>query len=168
MCVNQLDHIPVLAGDSRIIVCWVSKPENPIPKPTLMEKLATEAPAMLHTLRNWRLPAITGRLRLPIVSTEDKADLAEQNSPVSVFLKDCCQIVLGEHVRKDDARLIYDAWCSAQGVEALKPGPLTSQLKELTGGRVRPTKCRKDNTTYHAYKNLVLTADAVKTYGQTA
>ena len=164
MCVNQLDHIPVLAGDSRIVVCWVDKPQTPIPKPILTEELRREAPAILHTLRNWRLPAISGRLRLPLVNTEDKNDLAEQNSPLSVFLKDWCQVRIGERVPKDDLRLVYDAWCTDQGIEALKAGPLTSQLKELTSGRVRPTKCRDGGAQYHAYKNLVLTPEALKTY----
>jgi len=165
MCCNQLDHIPVLAGDSRIIVCWVDKPAKPIPKKELLEKLEQEAPAMLHTLKNWRLPPIIDRLRLPLVETEDKADLAEQNSPTSVFLKECCFVKYGEHTSKDDARLIYDAWCKAQGVEPMKPGPLTTELKELTGGRVRPTKCRNGSTQYHAYKNLVITPEARQTYG---
>ena len=165
MCVNQLDHIPVLAGDSRIVVCWVDKPQNPIAKLELMEKLEIEAPAVLHTLRNWTLPAITGRLRLPLVNTEDKDDLAEQNSPLSAFLKEYCLVRVGEHVPKDDLRFVYDAWCTERGIDALKPGPLTSQLKELTSGRVRPTKCRNGDVQYHAYKNLILTPEALDTFG---
>jgi len=165
MCCNQLDHIPVLAGDSRIIVCWVDKPAKPIPKKELLEKLEQEAPAMLYTLKNWRLPPIIDRLRLPLVKTEDKADLAEQNSPTSVFVRECCEVKFGEYTSKEDARLIYNAWCEAQGVEALKPGPLTTELKELTGGRVRPTKCRNASGQYHAYKNLVITPEARTLYG---
>ena len=80
-------------------------------------------------------------------------------------LKECCFVKYGEHTSKDDARLIYDAWCKAQGVEPMKPGPLTTELKELTGGRVRPTKCRNGSTQYHAYKNLVITPEARQTYG---
>jgi hypothetical protein len=72
---------------------------------------------------------------------------------------------MAEHTSKDLARLIYDAWCAQQGVEALKSGPFTTQLKELTGGRVRPTKCRNGNTQYHAYKNLVITPEALALYG---
>ena len=81
-----------------------------------------------------------------------------------MFLKECCLVRVGEHVRKDDLRFVYDAWCTDQGIEALKPGPLTSQLKALTGGRVRPTKCRNGDGQYHAYKNLVLTPEALKTF----
>jgi hypothetical protein len=165
MCCNQLDHIPVLAGDSRIVVCWVDKPANPIPKKELMAKLAAEAPAMLYTLKHWRLPAIIDRLRLPIVETEDKVDLADENSPVNVFLKECCQVKVGEYTPKDDVRLVYAGWCKAQEAEPLKPGPFTTQLKELTGGRVRPTICRNGKKQYRAYKNLVLVPDAIETYG---
>jgi len=62
-------------------------------------------------------------------------------------------------------RQVYDAWCSDHEEEALKAGPLTSALKELTCGRVRPTKCRNGDRQYHAYKNLVITPEAIKTYG---
>ena len=52
-----------------------------------------------------RCRAITDRLRLPLVNTEDKDDLAEQNSPLSAFLKECCQVRVGEYIPKDDMRL---------------------------------------------------------------
>jgi hypothetical protein len=164
MCANDASHIPVLPGDTRIIVCQVDRPATPIPKPVLEAALEREAPAILHTLRHWRLPAITGRLRLPIIGTQAKLDLADDNAPLSVFLRECCTVESEGSTTKADLRQAYREWCEVHDVEPLRDGPLTTQLRELTGGLVRATKCRKGGRPHQAYSGLSLTAEAVKDY----
>jgi hypothetical protein len=90
---NSQDYCPVFKGDTRIIVLNAPDllPEQEIPKPILLDKLREEAPHFMFTLMNLELPPVITRLRLPVVTTENKLLSEEMNhNELDQFLAECC------------------------------------------------------------------------------
>lgn len=70
---NPVDACPVFDGDTRITMINVRQtPNNDIPRQTLQQLLKKEAPAVLGRLLRLELPEHQGRLRIPIITTDDK------------------------------------------------------------------------------------------------
>lgn len=100
---NKPHYCPVFPGDSRVTVLRVSELANEIPKDTLDKLLADEAPHFLHTLLTCQLPPIMGRLRVPVVETEDKSALQDDNSSlIERLVKDHFDFVPGSAVKLSD------------------------------------------------------------------
>ena len=78
---NNEDACLILPGDTRITPAFVGPlpPGSEIPKARLLEILKAEAPAFLRTLLDLQLPPLSGRLRLPVIETEEKAIAQESN-----------------------------------------------------------------------------------------
>lgn len=97
-CANLKTDCPIFKGDTRITMIQVSPliPGTEIAKPLLREKLIEEAPYFLATLLNASLPDLEHRMRLPIVVTSNKDQLADSNrSVLEAFLDDKCFYVPG-------------------------------------------------------------------------
>jgi hypothetical protein len=93
MMANDQKNCPVFPGDTRITVIEVPDllPGEDIPKSILLKHLEDEAPHFMHTLKNFVLPQVQGRLRLPVVNTIKKQQSEDmQRSPLESFLKDQC------------------------------------------------------------------------------
>jgi hypothetical protein len=82
-CANSRHFLNVWPGDTRITVCHVGDlmEEEKIAKPKLEQLLLEEAPRILYTLLTMELPPLTDRLRLPVVTTDAKRELQEENAP---------------------------------------------------------------------------------------
>lgn len=77
---NSINDIPLLRGDTRITVISVSRPdEGPMSKDVMEKRCAEEAPAFLHTVLGLELPAMVGRLGVPVLETHDKKEQQEAN-----------------------------------------------------------------------------------------
>lgn len=80
-CANHPDACPIFDGDTRITMIKV--PEIPkgkeIPKKFLLPKLEEEGPHFMRTLMDLHLPPATGRLRIPIISTQHKQNMQRLN-----------------------------------------------------------------------------------------
>lgn len=104
-CANDPGACPIFPGDTRITMIYVADLESneEIPKMILREKLREEAPAFMRTLLELELPAVSGRLRLPIVSTANKerAELMNRN-PVQAFIEDHCHHAPGKYAEMAD------------------------------------------------------------------
>jgi hypothetical protein len=101
MMSNSQESCPVDGGDTRIMVIEVLDllPEILVPKSILLEKLKEEAPAFMHTLKNLELPAVQGRLRLPLVDTEKRRQSKDMSrNQLEVFTKDMCHPAPGEKI----------------------------------------------------------------------
>jgi len=75
---------PIHFGDSRIVMIrvWPFAPPE-IPKELLLAALRREGPHFTHTLLNFPLPAVEGRLGLPVITTESKqAEIDETQPPL--------------------------------------------------------------------------------------
>ncbi|BBO34572.1 primase-helicase family protein [Lacipirellula parvula] len=70
-------RIPI--GDTRFVAIHVKALTSEVPKPELLERLKAEGPAIMHTLLNMTLPEPQGRLALPVIATDAKAGIQEEN-----------------------------------------------------------------------------------------
>lgn len=98
-CANDIANCPVFDGDTRITMIFVDElPEGAeIPKSLLMQKLEEEAPHLMRTLLDMTLPPPSGRLRIPIVSTQYKQHAEDKNrSSLLEFIKECVHPIPGE------------------------------------------------------------------------
>lgn len=97
-CANEIKACPVFPGDTRITMAFVPDLADgeEIPKKVLIQRLESEAPHFMRTLLDLTLPAVEGRLRLPVVKTANK-ERAEDNNrdPLQVFLEENCYEVRG-------------------------------------------------------------------------
>lgn len=86
-CANNISYCPVSIGDTRIIMCKVYHPENPIPKYKLLESLAHEAPAFLYECLNIQIAPAVDRLRIPLIETNVKKQeaLSQAEEPIVFF-----------------------------------------------------------------------------------
>jgi Family of unknown function (DUF5906) len=91
-CSNLQRACPVFDGDTRVTMIQVQPftSGQEIPWPILQAKLQEEAPAFLRTLIDLNIPQSDGRLRIPVVESEDKVRAIE-------FTRDELQTFLAEH-----------------------------------------------------------------------
>jgi hypothetical protein len=95
-CANKQENCPVFPGDTRITVIYVPVPAKDIPKKMLMERLREESPHFMYTLMKMELPAVEGRLRLPVVATSRKQESEElSRDALECFLGENCFYVPG-------------------------------------------------------------------------
>lgn len=135
-CTNRADHCPVLPGDSRIVMCHVPKPKNPIPKPTLLKQLEAEASQFLATVMELNLPESPGRLRVPVLETADKVELGLANAPVLQFVKDRCQLSPAAKIAKRELYGDYSGWCHENSHPVVNSSEFGKQLLDLTDRNV--------------------------------
>jgi hypothetical protein len=112
-CANSMRHCPVFPGDTRITVINVPDlpKEKEVPKKLLMEKLTEEASHFLWTLLNLELPAVEGRLRLPVIESMTKRQLADDFGGVNSFVEKMIVVDAKAAVLK---RTIYEAFKALQ------------------------------------------------------
>ncbi len=84
-CANEREALTIKQGDTRITIFFVPAldPGQEIPEEVLMDRLREEAPHFMRTLVDLQLPPVMGRLRLPVVNTENKSR-AEESSRTSL------------------------------------------------------------------------------------
>lgn len=88
---NDHGECPIFPGDTRITMGYVAPLDvtEMIPKRELFRRLKKEAPDFMATLMRIEIPPCTDRLRIPIISTDDKKQSAKLNrSPLEEFLDD--------------------------------------------------------------------------------
>ena len=82
-------YVCVFVGDTRIIVIRVNPLDNEIPKPLLLERLEKEADSFIYTITHFDLPDSTGRLRVPVITTEEKrAEQVANTSSLQEFIEE--------------------------------------------------------------------------------
>jgi hypothetical protein len=98
---NEREALPIKTGDTRITMLFVPSldPGQEIAKSVLIDRLKEEAPHFMRTIMDLQLPQMIGRLRLPMVSTNNK-ERAEESSrpPVEVFIEEHCHEIHGESI----------------------------------------------------------------------
>jgi Family of unknown function (DUF5906) len=146
---NDADACPIFPGDTRITSIEVPPlPQgSEIPKAELLEKLTAEGPAFLRTLLDLLLPARTGRLRVPIVETESKEILAEDNAPLLGFIRQCCEFKPDAEVVKRDVFDRYSGWAIYHGESPLGDTEFFRQMHkaapQLRDGRLKTEPRRR-------------------------
>ncbi len=89
---NSASALSMFDDDTRITVLYVDMPEQDIPKNVLLARMREEAPAFLRTLFDFRLPDHGGRLRIPMIETQDKLNAKEMSQDfLSMFIEETCE-----------------------------------------------------------------------------
>jgi len=93
-------------------MCYVPMLINQeIPKPLLMQKLREEAPSLMRTIMDYRIPPSPVRLRLPVVMTDSKREAEESHfSELEVFIKEKCFNIPGSYTKLTD---FYEAFSAS-------------------------------------------------------
>jgi Family of unknown function (DUF5906) len=156
---NDPTACPVFPGDTRITSIDVPplRQGTEVPKAELLEKLGLEAPAFLRTLLDLTLPVRTGRMRIPIVETEAKELLAEDNAPLLAFIRQCCELKPDAETVKQEVFNRYCLWATDQGESPIGDSEFFRQMRraapQLKSARSRSV-ARK-----HVYRGLQLVQD---------
>jgi hypothetical protein len=136
---NRKSACPIFPGDSRITMIFVGDlPEGAeIGKAKLLDLLKGEAPHFLRTLLDLRLPPVTGRLSLPVITTGGKESLMADNSSVQEFVDGECKVEVS--LRDGLARVHreYVGWAVKNEYEPLDRAEFKDELFVYTRNRVR-------------------------------
>lgn len=119
-CANERDALTIKPKDTRIVVMFVPSLDQgqEIPKTVLIDRLQAEAPHFMRTLVDLTLPPMLGRLRLPVVSTENKQRAEDSaRTPLEVFLDEQCHEVPGEMMPFSEFFERYKAWLDEEDLE---------------------------------------------------
>lgn len=88
-CTNDVTHCPILPGDTRITLILVAEISTEVSKPFLLQQCEKEAPAFIKSLLDFSIPPYTGRLKIPVLTTESKKIQEDYwTSSVEVFIKE--------------------------------------------------------------------------------
>lgn len=99
---NDYTYCPVFPGDTRITMFYVDllNPMELIPKKVILPLLEKEAPDFLAACLNLELPNSNDRLNIPVIITEEKRRLQQENRTLlEVFVEDYCYYVPGKVVK---------------------------------------------------------------------
>lgn len=112
-CTNEFESCPIFPGDTRITMVHVEHvaKENYIPKSQLLAQLKKEAPDFLAKIMSLPIPESPERLLIPALESSEKDQAAEVNqSDLSLFLKENCHNVTGEHILIADFYERFQEW----------------------------------------------------------
>jgi hypothetical protein len=98
---NFAESCPIFPGDKRVTVIRVNPldPMDMIPKKLFLEMLKKEASHFLATVLKLEIPPSGDRLNVPVLATEEKAELEALNeNPIDRFVRECCVPAAGHFV----------------------------------------------------------------------
>lgn len=142
-CTNDPSYCPILPGDTRIVLIEVNKIEQELPKPLLLQKLDSEAPAFISTVFDFELPPSPVRLRIPILETKAKETQETVNrSPVMDFMEEHALNISGAYCTFEE---FYVKFCSWVGPDAAKWSKrrMSFEVKKLGLSKGRYTKAHQ-------------------------
>ncbi len=110
-CANDNEYCPIFPGDTRITLITVRLPDSDISKPLLIQRCQQEAAAFTYTLLNFELPSQEGRLRIPVINTEEKLDIMDFNkSQLERFMETECHAVPGSKILFKEFHSKFHEW----------------------------------------------------------
>lgn len=108
-------------------VSWLGREDT-----SLSGRLLGELPGILNwALEGLRSLSASGRLLEPMSSAGAMADLADSVSPMSVFVRDCCELAPGLESKPYDVYLRWRSWCLANGRSERQIGTVQSFGRQL-------------------------------------
>lgn len=132
----------------------------------LSKKLAAELPGIL----NWSLDGLVRldenlRFAEPKSSDDAVITMLDQASPISAFVRDCCDTGPGHEVPVDDIFEAWKMWCDDSG---RRPGTKQTFGKMLNAARpsLRRVQPREDDSRYRAYQGIRLNDTWAKLLGR--
>lgn len=110
-CANNAKYCLILSGDTRIIAIEVGELTKEIPKAQLLQYIEAEVPAFLYELIHFDLPVPEGRLGLPCIQTEVKAEIMADNyNELEQFIEEKTKVRLGHKVSLSEFFNFFQLW----------------------------------------------------------
>jgi putative DNA primase/helicase len=135
----------------------------------LTEKLLTELPGiLLWAIEGWRLLREQGRFIQPESGGDLLEAMADLSSPVSVFVRECCETGVGLQVPKGELYSRFKEWCESKG---MKNAPLESTFgRDLLAAcpSVRAARPREGEVRVQAYTGIKLLISDREIFDQVA
>lgn len=140
-----------------LVNSWLGKEDK-----DLSAKLAAELPGIL----NWALDGLARldeHLRFTETTPSDDAviTMLDQASPISAFVRDCCDTGAGHEVPVDDIFTAWKLWCDDNGRRAGNKQTFGKALNAARPG-IRRVQPREDDARYRAYQGIQLNDTWVK------
>jgi hypothetical protein len=127
---NSPTHCSMEDGDTRIVALAVAILKHLIPKAFMEKKLREEAPYFLRTLLTINIPESHDRLRVPMLASQDKADLESMNqTPWESFAEEILIPCDGERVKFTDFYAKYQQHCTLSNIPHEKSKSLLQLLR---------------------------------------
>jgi putative DNA primase/helicase len=150
---NELPKLSDASGAivSRVILLHTTRSFYGHEDHDLTDKLLAELPGiLLWAIEGWRRIRERGQFIQPDSGRESLGEMNDLASPVAAFVRDCCEVGLGEVVLVAELFAAWEKWCKTQGRErfagtaqafgrdllAVEPHIRRSQPRDH-GGRVR-------------------------------
>jgi len=129
---NELPRLTDASGAlaSRFIILTLTRSFIDHEDTGLTAKLLTELPGiLLWALEGWKRLQARGKLVTPGSSLDAVEELGDLASPISAFVKECCEVAPGKSATPDRLFISWKAWCQRQGRD--HPGTLQSFCRDL-------------------------------------
>jgi hypothetical protein len=119
-CSNERDSCAIKSGDTRITMLFVPVLDagQEIAKSILIDRLKEEAPHFMRTIMDLQLPPMIGRLRLPVINTENKQRAeASSRTPLEIFIDEQCHLVNGDFILFSEFFDRFRQWMEDEEIE---------------------------------------------------
>jgi hypothetical protein len=148
---NHRNYCPIFDGDTRITMIHIpEKPGKEIPKDVLFAMLEKEAADFLGSIIKLEIPEASGRLRIPVIETQDKIiAAAQQRNALEEYISENCHHHPGEKIPLAE---FYDKFFSA-----LDPGDRPNWSTKNSVSKAMPdwvTRGRWPGSSQHCYGNI--------------
>jgi len=159
---NELPRLADASGamSSRFIVLTMTESFLGREDPGLTSKLLTELPGVLAwAVEGWTRLRARGHFLEPASSREASQDLADLGSPISTFVRECCEL---DPTAEAATQAIYQAWrtwCGMHGVD--RPGDSASFARNLRAAfpkQISPHKPRDGGQRVPSYRGIRIRA----------
>jgi hypothetical protein len=118
---NNPSFCPMQFGDTRMMLLFISRPKEPIPKQELIRRLVEEAPAFLWTIFHTDIPLPIDRMRIPVVLTEEKTDhISNSANLVEQFIMDQMFPCAGHLVSYGEFCKRFQSWIDQTGGRSIE------------------------------------------------
>lgn len=110
---NESSACPIFPGDTRITVVEVQPiaPGEYVSRKEFVRRLEEEAPDFLASIMNLELPEVNDRLNLPVINTEQKLDIVENNrTQTELFFKEKLHYFPGESIEMKEVYDMFYNW----------------------------------------------------------
>jgi len=113
-------------------------------------------------IEGWKLLQERGRIESPESSRESIEELCDLGSPVSAFVRDCCQVGNGYEAERGALYQAWCAWCEAEGRN--HPGTTESFGRDLRAAvpSLRTVNRRVCNTRKRFYEGIGIGSGGVE------
>lgn len=156
---NELPRLADSSGamSSRFIILNMTESFFGREDPGLTSKLLDELPGILAwAVEGWTRLRARGHFAEPASSREASQDLADLGSPISTFVRECCELDAAAVVATQSLFMTWRTWCAANGVD--RPGASATFARDLRAAfpELTPYRPREGKDRAQSYRGIQL------------